>query len=148
MSHIKLDINTSMYSREWQVNGSSIPSHPCSNMPATNISFKTCIYLVLITLSISDGTRTPPCATLEKITIAYEKSVRSPIPINTDHLFFRNAFSLSSANHIDVLSRITAVFLSPFSVYAYEGNSARELPEFLTRFASLVAARNIFSFEL
>jgi len=40
---------------EWLID----TSRPYSNMPATNISFETCVYLILITLSssISDGMR-------------------------------------------------------------------------------------------
>ena len=46
-------------------------------MSATNISFKICVYLapILITLSISD-LRDPPCATLEKLTIAHTFRMR------------------------------------------------------------------------
>ena len=47
-------------------------------------SFKTCVYLVLITLFISDDTRSllpPSCATPEKVTIAHTFRVREISPL-------------------------------------------------------------------
>ena len=91
----------SMYSREWQVKWfidtkPSLFKYSCDQHFVQNMHISRSNHAVYFRWHA-----TPPCATLKKITIAYEKSVRSPIPINTDHLFFRNAFSLLSANHTD-----------------------------------------------
>jgi len=135
-----------MYSRGWQVNGSSIPNRPCSNLPTFH-SKLAC--LVLIMLSISDGTRTPLCDTRkdnDRTHISRAKN-QFPIPINTDHLFFCNASSRI------IKCEPTFYYVLPlhfchltFSVYR-ESSSTRELSEFLT-ICRLVTARNILSFEL
>jgi len=114
-------------------------------MPATNISFKTCVYLapVLIMLSMSDGTR-PPCATLEKLTIVPRANLKFASRSRSIWIIYRYSRLRDLIPNIQsesyrCFNAIVCHVMLPIYAYHEDIQCARiEFP----RFTGLVAARN------
>ena len=107
-----------MISKQLVDTDSSPFNHVCGRYFVQNMS----IAPVLITLSISDGTRHSK-NWLSRTRFMCKNSIRFPIPINTDHLsiFVLNTFYFEYSDRtIEVLSRFNSVFCHvTLPIYTY-----------------------------